>query len=64
MALSSSTIALPKGGAKAKATKAGLLSRHRKAVDDVVSDAKSFSDDRKRELGKIVDKSLRQSAAR
>ena len=64
MALSSSTIALPKGSAKAEATKASLLSRHRKAVEEVVSDAKSFSDDRKRELGKIVDKGLRQSAAR
>lgn len=64
MALSSSTIALPKGSTKADATKTGLLSRHRKAVEEVVSDAKTFSDDRKRELGKIVNKGLRQSAAR
>jgi hypothetical protein len=64
MALSSSTIALSRESAKADATKVSLLSRHRKAVDEVVSDAKSFSDDRKRELGKIVDKALRQSAAR
>lgn len=64
MALSSSTIALPKGSAKADATKTGLLTRHRKAVEDVISDAKTFSDDRKRDLGKIADKSLRQSAAR
>lgn len=64
MALSSSTIALPQGSAKAEANKTSLLSRHRKAVEEVVSDAKSFSDDRKRELGKIVDKGLRRSAAR
>ena len=65
MALSSSSIALPKtADAKAKAKKSGLLTRHRKAVEKVVADAKTFSDDRKRDLGKIADESLRQSAAR
>jgi hypothetical protein len=65
MALSSSTFALANGSsAKADATKKSLLSRHRKAVEEVVSDAKTFSDDRKRDLGKIADKRLRQSAAR
>ena len=65
MALSSSTFALPKEtGGKAKAKKSGLLMRHRKAVEQVVSDAKAFSDERKRDLGKIADKGLRQSAAR
>ena len=65
MALSSSTYALPKGGkAKATAAKKGLLTRHRAAVEKVVADAKSFSDYRKRDLNKITDKVLRESAAR
>lgn len=65
MALSSSTYALPKGGkAKATAAKKGLLMRHRAAVQKVVADAKSLSDDRKRDLSKISDRALRESAAR
>jgi hypothetical protein len=65
MALSSSTYALPKGSsAKADAAKEDLLTRHRNAVEKVVADAKTFSNDRKRDLGKIADEDLRQSAAR
>lgn len=65
MGLSSSTLALPKkASGKAKTKKSGLLTRHRQAVDKVVADAKSFSEDRQRELGKIADEGLRQSAAR
>jgi hypothetical protein len=63
MALSSSTLALPKKvGAKVGGAK--LLMRHRLAIEEVVADAKSFSEERQRELDKIVDKGLRQSAAR
>lgn len=65
MGLSSSTLALPKkAGTKAKSKTSGLLMRHRKAIDKVVADAKTFSDDRKRDLEKIADEGLRQSAAR
>jgi hypothetical protein len=65
MALSSSTFALPKdGGAKAKRRKDLLLKRHRAAVEKVLADAKTFSDDRKRDLDKIDDESLRRSATR
>ena len=55
MALSSSTLTLPKADAKVKAKKSGLLMRHRKAVEQVVADAKTFSDERKRDLDKIAD---------
>jgi hypothetical protein len=65
MALKSSTYALQKGaGAKASAKKKALLARHRNAMDKVLADAKSFSDDRKRKLDTIADATLRQSAAR
>ena len=65
MALSSSTYALAKASrAKADAKKNALLARHRQAVDKVVADAKALSDDRKRDLNRIADDGLRQSAAR
>ena len=65
MALSSSTYALAKGDTlKADATKKSLMDRHHSAVERVVGDAKAFSADRKRDLDKIADKSLRESAAR
>lgn len=65
MGLSSSTYALPKvSRAKADSKKNGLLARHRQAVDKVVADAKALSDDRKRDLDRITDDRLRQSASR
>ena len=65
MALKSSTYALRKGAsAKANAKKTALLARHRNAVEKVLAEAKSFSDDRKRKLDTITDATLRQSAAR
>lgn len=65
VALSSSTYALGEGSSfKADATKRSLLTRHRKAVEKVVADAKTFSADRKRDLDKIADEELRVSAAR
>ena len=65
MGLSSSTLALPKkAGAKTERKKSGLLMRHRQAIEEVVAEAKTFSDDRKRDLDKIADEGLRQSAAR
>lgn len=65
MALKSSTYALQKGpDAKASAKKNALLARHRNAVEKVLADAKSFSDDRRRKLNTITDATLRQSAAR
>lgn len=67
MSLRSSTFALPKGAdakAKAETRKSGLLTRHREAMEKVVLEAKSFSAERKRDLGKIADDELRQSAAR
>jgi hypothetical protein len=65
MALSSNTYVLPKGSsAKADVTKKNLLNRHYEAVAKVLADAKTLSEDRKRDLGKIDDESLRQSAAR
>jgi hypothetical protein len=65
MALSSSTYALSiRSGAKVDATKKRLLSRHREAVEKVLAEAKTLSEDRKRDLGKIDDENLRQNAAR
>ena len=67
MSLSSNTFALPEGAgaeAKAKTKKSGLLMRHHKVIERVVSEAKSFSDERKRDLNEIADEDLRQSAAR
>lgn len=65
MALNSTTFALPKNGeAKAKRRKDDLLKRHRQAVEKVLADAKTFSDDRKRDLEKIGDEKLRRSATR
>ncbi|WP_067614106.1 hypothetical protein [Erythrobacter sp. QSSC1-22B] len=65
MALSSSTYFLSKGNStKAGAKKKILLRRHRNEVEKVVADAKSFSEDRKRDLDKIADERLRESAAR
>ncbi len=65
MALKSSTFAVPTGNdAKAKARKELLLIRHRGAIEKVVADAKSFSEDRKRALNRIEDALLRESASR
>ncbi|MDP9415675.1 MAG: hypothetical protein M3Q08_16670 [Pseudomonadota bacterium] len=65
MALKSSTFAVQAGSsAKADAKKKALLERHRKSVEKVVADAKSFSEDRKRKLSQITDVKLRESAAR
>jgi hypothetical protein len=65
MALKSNTFAVQAASsAKADAKKKALLERHRKSVEKVVADAKSFSDDRKRKLNKITDVMLRESAAR
>ncbi len=65
MALKSSTFAVPAGSdAKAKARKELLLTRHRGAIEKVVADAKSFSEDRKRALDRIEDALLRESASR
>jgi hypothetical protein len=65
MALKSNTFAVQaSSGAKADAKKKALLERHRKSVEKVVADARSFSDDRKRKLSKITDVKLRESAAR
>jgi hypothetical protein len=65
MALNSTTFALPKSGeARTKRRKDDLLKRHREAVEKVLADAKTFSDDRKRDLEKIGDEKLRRSATR
>ena len=65
MALISGTYVISTGSnGKADSTKKRLLSRHREAVEKVLADAKTLSEDRKRDLGKIDDVNLRQSAAR
>jgi len=65
MALKSNTFAVQAASsAKADAKKKALLERHRKSVEKVVADARSFSDDRKRKLSQITDAKLRESAAR
>ena len=65
MALISRTYRLPKDGRiLANEKKVDLLTRHRGAMDKVVAEAKTFSADHKRDLGKIVDKTLLKSAKR
>lgn len=65
MTLKSNSFAvLASSSAKADAKKNALLERHRKSVEKVVADAKSFSDDRKRKLSKITNLKLRESASR
>jgi len=68
MSLKSSTFPLNTrgGGADAKTakTKQQLLNRHRGAIEKVLTDAKSYSDDYRRTLGTILDKGLRDSAKR
>lgn len=67
MALKSSTFAVRAGStasADAEARKERLLGRHRGAIEKVVADAKTFSEDRKRALERISDRQLRESASR
>jgi hypothetical protein len=67
MALKSSTFVVRAGGvanADAEARKERLLGRHRGAIERVVADAKTFSEDRRRALDRISDKQLRDSASR
>jgi hypothetical protein len=68
MALKSSTFSFGTrnsgGDPKTAKAKQQLLKRHHEAIEKVVADAKSYSDDYRRTLGAILDKNLRDSAKR
>jgi hypothetical protein len=68
MSLKSSTFPLNtrRGGVAGQAAKAKqrLLNRHHVAIEKVLADAKSYSEEYRRTLGAILDKGLRDSAKR
>ena len=65
MALASSTFAVQASRSQdADVRRERLLHRHRAAVDKVVADARTFSEDLERTLSEITDEDLRQAASR
>lgn len=65
MTLKSSSFSVDKKTSTKSAEKRdALLKEHRRAIQKVLREAKTFSKDRKRALEEISDQQLRQSAAR
>jgi len=62
MTLKSSTFPAKDQKSAIETKKPALLERHRSAIQEVLREAKSFSEDRRRTLSEIKDEHLRDSA--